>query len=238
MQDSEVLFPPSPNWFSNQTFHSREEDSLLAVASFRTIIIYQISLEVKLPKIIRSIPHLEGKVNGVRLHNSSQHEEYGMTVATTGESNVVNLYNIITGKNLGKHQEHKQTITGITWAEVRGDNVLVTIGGGGQIVIWNPKENLRKVHILSYFNNLTLIEPLPHKPDQALIAADKVLVHVSLKDGGVLHQFKGHDHDVYSLTWYPSGGSPFEEQVQSNVQPEHVHELQDDVDDETVGESK
>ena len=73
------------------------------------------------------------------------------------------------------------SVTGVTWAEVSGESVIVTIGGNGQMAVWDPKELAVKMHILSHFNDLTAVQTVPHALDEAIVAADKVIVHVSLK---------------------------------------------------------
>lgn len=67
----------------------------------------------------------------------------------------------------------------------------MTVGGNGQIVVWQARHEITRVFTLHQFAELSSVESNPKEPAQALVAAEKDIVLISLK-GNITD-------DVYSL---------------------------------------
>lgn len=62
-QIGDILLPPSPNWFINDAVDSRSEDGLLVTAAFKTIVVYLVTAEERLPKILKVCINIKLSVN-------------------------------------------------------------------------------------------------------------------------------------------------------------------------------
>ncbi|XP_045601247.2 gem-associated protein 5 isoform X1 [Procambarus clarkii] len=206
----EILLPPSPNWFLSDAIDSRDEDNLLVAASFKAIVVYEVTGEKRLPRVLKVIPHSSERVLSVRLHRKVSEPDYGHTVASTSDTSVVRLYNLHTGDVIAQHQEHQGlNVNGICWGSIGGEEVVVTVSSGGRMVVWQARHGATRIHTIREFSELTLVEINPKNPSQALVAAEKDIALVSLKDGGVLTHLHGHDYGVYCIRWYLGDGNPF-----------------------------
>lgn len=212
----EILLPPSPNWFLCNAVDSRSEDGLLVTASFKSIVIYKVTQEKALPKVIKLIPHGSEKVLLVKLHPNPLEAKYGHTLAVVGDTYTVTLYNMHSGEVISQHKEHEKPVNGIAWGSVGGEEVVVTVGSGGRMVIWQARDSVTRIHSFPYMNELSLVEVNPKEPSQALVAVLKTVLLVSLKDGKILTQLKGHEYEIYCVKWYLGSGSPLEPDLAEN----------------------
>lgn len=205
----DILLPPSPNWFIGDAIDSRSEDGLLVTAAFKTIVVYLVTAEERLPKILKIIPYNNEKVLSLRLHRRVSDPDYGHTVACIGDTSSVRLCSLHTGDVIAQHQEHQGlSVNSICWSRVGGEEVIVTVGGSGRVVVWQARHEITRVFTLHQFADLSLVESNPVTPAQALVAAEKDIMLISLKDGGVLSHLQGHDFGVYCMRWYVSEGNP------------------------------
>lgn len=72
-------------------------------------------------------------------------------------------------------------MNGIGWGNVGGEEVVVTVGEGGKVVVWQPQHNAFQLHTLPHSPELTVVEVNPKDRSQALIAASKDIALVNLK---------------------------------------------------------
>nr|XP_053639247.1 gem-associated protein 5-like isoform X1 [Cherax quadricarinatus]XP_053639248.1 gem-associated protein 5-like isoform X1 [Cherax quadricarinatus] len=206
----DVLLPPSPNWFISDAVDCRLEDNLLVTGAFKAIIVYKVSTERRLPKVLKVIPHNSERVLSIRLHRRAFEPDYGHTVASTADTSTIRLYNLHTGDVIATHYEHQGlSVNGICWGSIGGEEVVVTVGCGGRMVVWQARHGVTRVHTLHQFSELTLVEANPKEPSQVLIAAEQDIALVSLKDGGILTHLQGHDYVIYSIKWYVGKNNPF-----------------------------
>ncbi|XP_042862152.1 gem-associated protein 5-like isoform X2 [Penaeus japonicus] len=212
----EILLPPSPNWFLSNAVDARSEDGLVATASFKSIVVYKVAQEKALPKVIKLISHGNEKVLLVKLHPSASNAKYGHTLASVGDAHSVKLYNMHNGEVIAQHKEHEKSVNGIAWGSVGGEEVIVTVGSGGRMVVWQARDGVTRVHSLPHMNELSCIEVNPKDPSQALVAVQKTVLLVSLKDGKILTQLKGHEYEVYCVKWYLGSGTPLEPDLAGN----------------------
>lgn len=73
---------------------------------------------------------------------------------------------------------------GICWGNIGEEEVVVTVGEGGLVVLWYPQHNTTKIHTLPQSPELTLIETNPKDRSQALVAANKDIALINLKSEG------------------------------------------------------
>ncbi|CAL4200563.1 unnamed protein product, partial [Meganyctiphanes norvegica] len=219
----EILLPPSPNWFLPNAVDSRSEDGLMVAASFKTIVVFRVQQEEGLPKVLKVIPHLNEKIQNVSLHGSVSNSDYGHTVAAVGDQRIVRLFNLHNGDVIVQHTAHGNVnVNSLTWGYINEEDVVVSVGCGGRIVVWEPKHNATRIFTLSHHTNLNLVSVNPYDKSQVLIAADKVLIIVSLKDGNVLNQLRGHDYEIFTMSWYTGSGSPMEDPLPINSRAESM----------------
>lgn len=74
-------------------------------------------------------------------------------------------------------------MNGISWGNVGEEEVVVTVGEGGRMVVWQPQHNAFQVHTLPQSPELTVVEVNPKDRSQALVAANKNIALVNLKSG-------------------------------------------------------
>lgn len=72
-------------------------------------------------------------------------------------------------------------MNGIAWGSVGGEEVVVTVGSGGRMVVWQARDSVTRIHSFPYMNELSLVEVNPKEPSQALVAVLKTVLLVSLK---------------------------------------------------------
>ncbi|XP_042238825.1 gem-associated protein 5-like [Homarus americanus] len=235
----DILLPPSPNWFISDAVDSRSEDGLLVTAAFKTIVVYHMVEEKRLPKVVKVIP-LSDKVLSVRLHRQVSEPDYGHTVASITDSSSVRLYNLHTGSIIAQHLEHQNLlVNALCWGSIGGEEVVVTVGNSGRVVVWQARHGVTRVHTLHQFSELSSVEINPNEPSQALIAASKDIVLVSLKDGKVLTQLHGHDYVIYCMKWYVGEGSPLSpDSAPTNSRAEALKESSNTVSDQGEGKNK
>ncbi|MPC23580.1 hypothetical protein E2C01_016637 [Portunus trituberculatus] len=178
----EVLLPPSPNWFFINAQDSRAEDQLLVTATYRSIVVQQLSQGKKLPSILKIIPNQNEKVQFVSLCPRASEPEYGHSVASVCEGSIVRLFNMHTGDVIAEHRHHEGlSVNGICWGNVDEEEVVVTVGGGGRVVVWQPQHSAHQRHTLPQTPELTAVEVNPKDRCQALVAATKDIALLNLK---------------------------------------------------------
>lgn len=221
----EVLLPPSPNWFFINAQDSRAEDQLLVTATYRSILVQQLNPGKKLPTLLKVIPNQNEKLQFVRLCPRASEPEYGHTVASVCEGSIVRLFNMHTGDAIAEHRHHEGlSVNGICWGSVDKEEVVVTVGGGGRVVVWQPQHSAYQTHTLPQTPELTVVEVNPKDRGQALVAATKEIALVNLKNGWVLTWLKGHDMNIYCLRWYEGEENPFAEEYPTNSRAEAMME--------------
>lgn len=220
-----ILLPPSPNWFFIDALDSRVEDSLLVSSVYKSILVQQFVPGEKLPTLLKVIPNQNEKVQSVKLCPIASDPDYGHTVASLCEGSVVRLFNIHSGDIIAEHRQHEgQAVNGICWGNVGGEEVVVTVGEGGRVVVWQPQHNAFQVHTLPQSPELTVVEVNPKDRSQALVAANKNIALVNLKTGWVLTWLKGHDMNIYCMRWYTGEESPLAEDIPINSRAEAMME--------------
>ncbi|KAK3851599.1 hypothetical protein Pcinc_041767 [Petrolisthes cinctipes] len=219
-QSGTILLPPSPNWFLCDSVDCRSEDGLMVTASFKSIVVYHVTPDERLPKILKMIPYNNKKVLVVRLCPNASDPDFGHSVASSGEGGEVKVHNLHNGTVTSHHNHHQDSsVNGVCWGSVGGETVVVSVGGGGRMVVWQPKFGVHQMFTFKQFKDISLVEVNPKSPSQAVLAADRNIALVSLKDGKVLTMLQGHDYTVYCMKWYPgeegssSSSSPFTEEA-------------------------
>ncbi|KAK4309952.1 hypothetical protein Pmani_018450 [Petrolisthes manimaculis] len=212
-----ILLPPSPNWFMCDSVDCRSEDGLMVTASFKSIVVYHVTPDERLPKILKMIPYNNKKVFVVRVCPNANDPDFGHSVASTGEGGEVKVHNLHNG-TVTAHHNHQQdsSVNGICWGSVGDEAVVVSVGGGGRMIVWQPKFGVHQMFTFKQFKEISLVEVNPKSPSQAVLAADRNIALVSIKDGKVLTMLQGHDYNVYCMKWYPgeeSSSSPFTEEA-------------------------
>ncbi|KAG0727047.1 Gem-associated protein 5 [Chionoecetes opilio] len=154
----DILLPPSPNWFVINAVQCRAEDRLLI------------------------IPNNNEKTLCLSICPRASHPDFGHTAACVCEGGVVRLFNLHTGEVVGEHSHHeKLSVNDVCWGTVDDELVVVTVGGGGRVVVWQPQHSVYQVHTLPQASELTVVEVNPKDRSQALVAATKDIALVNLK---------------------------------------------------------
>lgn len=58
---------------------------------------------------------------------------------------------------------------------------MVTVGGGGRVVVWQPQHSACQTHTIYQTPELTVVEVNPKDRSQALVATAKEIALVNLK---------------------------------------------------------
>lgn len=72
-------------------------------------------------------------------------------------------------------------MNGICWGNVGGEVVVVSVGGAGRMVVWQPKFGVHQLFTFRQFKEISLVEVNPKDLSQAVLAADRNIALVSLK---------------------------------------------------------
>ncbi|KAF2358162.1 WD40 repeat [Trinorchestia longiramus] len=246
MQPGSLLLPPATNWFCSSSVDSREEDRLLVAGAFKSIVLYRIPVGPEAPTVLKSIYHSGSKVLHVRLFPDASHPQFGSFLLASSDLGGVTLYNIETGVASLQHNEHGAgCVHGVCWSISSSSNEVsaVSVGAAGTLVVWNIDLNItRKVYLNpSQRTNvlqapqpdvtLTLVEPVPGVDNAVVVAAQKVIIIVDIKNGRVLHQLRGHDQPIYCLRWWmprdSAAVSPFPHASAVNHRAEALRDCSD-----------
>lgn len=57
---------------------------------------------------------------------------------------------------------------------------MVVVGDKGNLFLWQPKNGILKSLVLEVKKDLNVVEALPYRNNEALVAAEKIVLHISL----------------------------------------------------------
>ncbi|KAL7639513.1 UNVERIFIED_CONTAM: hypothetical protein RMT77_010014 [Armadillidium vulgare] len=207
---SNLILPPSCNWFQHNGVSSRPADRLFVTSCFKSIVTYHVPEKKGPPQTVKIIPHVKGKVTGVSVFPNHANHEFGNTVAAIGDQFTISLFDMGSCALLAQQKTDKLLLNSLCWGEVKEENVVVAVGEKGTVIVWQPKYLVARTFILEPKKNITVVEVLTQIKHQALVALDKTILLISLQDGSVISQLKGHDLPIYCIRLYPGKKNPKE----------------------------
>ncbi|KAL4230771.1 Gem-associated protein 5 [Mactra antiquata] len=207
---TENVIPPSPSWYCSSIIGSNTKGYFVFGTRHY---VYTFGYEQCPPKFRGVYMGHKEKVTALSL---CDHDDYVLFCASASEDGCVKLWNLENKELKYEHSIHSHKVTCISWSVVQND-LIVSGDEHGTIGVWQIDGNKQSAHrpekgsilCLSSSPSTAALFAVGYKTGQINI--------VDVKRGCmIISRLRGHDEDVFSLSWCPVPGENFKPETTSD----------------------